>query len=714
MSTTAGPDRESVEAVVAGPGGSVLRVSVARGGAEVSIEAADGAWILRRTDVVPEGPGGRVARPSTLRWDLETGTNEGASWVTATGWSEDLVQAICITVRPGAQWFEVTECLSSSEVRKPLGVTGFQSQWHFAPGGVIGEVFTPNLIPIEGDLVGQHVLRSPVLVAESAGVGVVLAVDVDVLRKARVPAALSLLRASDDEADLVVGLHRQEIREHVFHQERGGAIGPEVQTLWHCYHLGFFPKPQQGTSLAAARKKIWSIARADGASRPLDQTAEEYARQIYPRAIEQLWRETVVDGRRVGAITTNRSYRGDVWFSCWFNPLRGSYGLYHYGGVLGRDDWVAMARATRSLALAAPLSGGFLPTVFVFGEDRWVESHHQGGGPGIFHVMDISWTMYQLLRWHHDLEPDEESVIRARTYASALAAVQRPDGGLPAYIDKEGNPVTSVDRAALIEDLEGRGGDPYVLEMMKSRWSGARFVASAEDATSLLFLATLAAQLPPGHPDLNGVVETARRIATYLAERVVPSAKWSDFEVYFSCSPKTLDFYDHRSGQWPQNTLCMQHAAAGFLSLYEVTGQRSYLLLAGRVMDRMSLYQQVWDPPWLSLSAFGGYGVMNTDGEWNDARQAQFAETHLEFGRVTEEQEHIDRAVAAARAAFTTIFLPVSAPRYSGWWRSPQGMAAENHGHGGWDQLNGVSGFDWGSGSALATAAYFERQRAPL
>ena len=158
----------------------------------------------------------------------------------------------------------------------------------------------------------------------------------------------------------------------------------------------------------------------------------------------------------------------------------------------------------------------------------------------------------------------------------------------------------------------------------------------------------------------------------------------------------------------------MQHAAAGFLSLYEVTGERDYLVFAGRVMDRLSLYQQVWDPPWLSLNAFGGYGVMNTDGEWNDARQAQFAETHLDFGRVTEEQEHIDRAIAAARAAFTTIFLPVSAPKYSGWWRSPPGMAAENHGHGGWDQLNGVSGFDWGSGSALATAAYFDRQKVRL
>ena len=34
------------------------------------------------------------------------------------------------------------------------------------------------------------------------------------------------------------------------------------------------------------------------------------------------------------------------------------------------------------------------------------------------------------------------------------------------------------------------------------------------------------------------------------------------------------------------------------------------------------------EPTVARASAFGGYGVMNTDGEWNDARQAQFAETH--------------------------------------------------------------------------------------
>jgi hypothetical protein len=270
--------------------------------------------------------------------------------------------------------------------------------------------------------------------------------------------------------------------------------------------------------------------------------------------------------------------------------------------------------------------------------------------------------------------------------------------------------VTGVDRAALLADLEGGAGDPYVPDMLGSRWAEGRFVKSAEDAASLLFLATLARLLPAGDGEREAVLGAARGVARYLAEQVVPSARWTDFEVYFSCSPKSLDFYDHRSGQWPQNTLCMHHAAAGLLELYEVTGEREYLDLAGRAMDRLSLYQQVWEPPWLGLSAFGGYGVMNTDGEWNDARQAQFAETHLAFARVTGEAQHAERAMAAARAAFTTVFLPVSASRYTGWWRSPRGMAAENHGHGGWDQQNGVSGFDWGSGSALATAAYFERR----
>jgi hypothetical protein len=700
-----------LQAAALGSEGMALRVGLGDGEPEIWLGAVDGDWVLRRTGVISQPVDRDSDGPAALSWSLEMAESEHGSSVTAIGWSAELVKAICLTLRPAGGWVEVTECLSSSEGGRPLTVEAFESRWHFTTTGVVREVFTPSLVPENGDLVGQHMLRAPVLVAESADTGVVLAVDIDLLRKCHgIPAGLSLLRDSDNEVDLIVGLRAQEVRGHVFHKERRVTGHLDGDTISHRYHIGLFPSPEHGASLKAARRKIWSIGQWGRAMGTLEPSAYEYARRIYPGVLDRLWRETVLGERRVGAITTNRSYDGDVWFSCWFNPLRSSYGLYHYGMAAAQEDWVEMARATRSLALSAPARSGFFPTVFEFGKDRWVDSHHQGGGPGIFHLMDMSWSMYQLVQWHRELEPDEESIARALSYAAALARVQRPDGGLPAYVDGADNPVTAVDRSVLIRDLEGGGGDPYVLDMVRSRWDEARFVESAEDGTSLLFLATLATVLPRGDKEVAGVLDAGRRIASYLAERVVPVAKWSDFEVYFSCSPKSLDFYDRRSGQWPQNTLCMQHAAAGLLSLYELTGDKEYLACAGRAMDRLSLYQQVWSPPWLGLDAFGGYGVMNTDGEWNDARQAQFAETHLEFARVTEEAEHAERAIAAARAAFTTIFLPASASRYSGWWRSPQGMAAENHGHGGWDQLNGVSGFDWGSGSALATAAHFERQ----
>lgn len=55
--------------------------------------------------------------------------------------------------------------------------------------------------------------------------------------------------------------------------------------------------------------------------------------------------ETHLDGVRVGAIANNRSHHGDVWFSCWFNALRASYGPFHYGQLLARDDWVGKAGA---------------------------------------------------------------------------------------------------------------------------------------------------------------------------------------------------------------------------------------------------------------------------------------------------------------------------------------------------------------------------------
>jgi hypothetical protein len=327
----------------------------------------------------------------------------------------------------------------------------------------------------------------------------------------------------------------------------------------------------------------------------------------------------------------------------------------------------------------------------------------------------MSWTAWQLLRWHRDLVPDQRTLAFVHSYARGLLDLQRADGGLPAYVDSRTRaPVVRVDRQALLVDLAAHpGGDPYVPSMLANHWVQERFERSAEDGASLLLLADLCRALPEDDPERPRFVAAAIRLAAAIEAWVYPEARWIDAEVYFSCSPKPLDFYDARSGQWPQNTLCMHLTAAGLLALHGLTGQVQHLALARRALDRLSLYQQVWDPPFLHFRGVGGYGVMNTDGEWSDARQAQFADTHLDFYRATGEQEQLERAQAACRAGFVTWYLAANAAVYpTGWCQQPFAMAAENHAHGGADHLCGVSGFDWGVGSALASAAYLRRHGA--
>jgi hypothetical protein len=368
---------------------------------------------------------------------------------------------------------------------------------------------------------------------------------------------------------------------------------------------------------------------------------------------------------------------------------------------------------TRDLVLQAPQDQGLFPTVFVFSDPpRWVHSHHQGGGPGIYHLFDMSWTAYQLLRWHQYCTPDQKILAFCKRYSDGIMALQEPGGGMPSYVDAVTfSPVQQAHHQALLQDLAKHpGGDSYIPYMLEHHWPQDRFQVTAESSASLLFLAELCHVWPSDDPYKITALSAALKTAEYLEKEILPTSKWLDFEVFYSCSPKPLTFYDHRSGQWPQNTLCLHMAAAGFLRLYECTKNQRHLDLAIHALSHLCLYQQVWDPPFLNFYGFGGFGVMNTDGEWNDARQAQCADTLLDFYRITGENEFKERALAACQAGLITLFEPVNHRVYpTGWWRQPVAQAAENHGHGGRDSLCGVSGFDWGSGSALATAAYFRK-----
>jgi len=54
-----------------------------------------------------------------------------------------------------------------------------------------------------------------------------------------------------------------------------------------------------------------------------------------------------------------------------------------------------------------------------------------------------------------------------------------------------------------------------------------------------------------------------------------------------------------------------------------------------KCLDDLLWSQQVWNPPFLSINAFGGFASMNSDAEWNDARQGIIAPVLMDCYGIT-------------------------------------------------------------------------------
>jgi hypothetical protein len=213
-------------------------------------------------------------------------------------------------------------------------------------------------------------------------------------------------------------------------------------------------------------------------------------------------------------------------------------------------------------------------------------------------------------------------------------------------------------------------------------------------------------------PDAETKARSAvRKSLEFLEKEILAKLRFQDFEVFFSCAPNPLNHFDSTTWLYPNNTLSTQWCAEAFLKGYLIFNKKPYLEEGEYCLNILSLYQQVWCPPFIDFYAFGGFGAQNTDAEWSDARQAQFSETYLNYFLVTRNPEYLQRSIAACRASFALMAIPenknICPQNYRG---SPfngefQGGMAENFGHSGYNERSGQSGFHWGTGSALTTAA---------
>jgi hypothetical protein len=575
--------------------------------------------------------------------------------------------------------------------RKGARLQSLWSTYSFAPDGKrysdykpLDFVFTPQLRPAPEYMISDHTFRSPALMMQKGGCFAALVPVLENLdgkgRLIRTAGDLQVQTA--DRPFFSLGLENWIPEPYQLHNTHVFCVAPDslaavvpqdtVVTLKFLLFLRADAPDREGFHEVV--RYHWASSGAKYMQREVGPQAEPFASYIHKawyQFLPQIALDAEYQGRPITLLRqarlawSNKLPKGadnDSWFNVWFSALRTAYGMYLHGNAVGDQNLMREAGNVLNLALLAPQNGGIAPTIFYLDSagGHWIAdqdwgSINKGQDLQMFHN---AWTCYWLLKWM-DLVPDRRvEILRyTKAFAEFLVRNQHPNGVIPSWYD----PVTLKP-----------------VEVFRDE--------NAETAGAALFLASYYA-----HTKESKYLQVAERAMGYIFTEILPQRKWFDFETFFSCSRKPLDFYDSYTQQHPQNTLSMHQAAEACYELYQLTKEKEYKQHGIEIMDYLCLYQQVWSPQWLSCELFGGFGVQNTDAEWSDSRQGYFAVTLMKYYDLTGEKEYFERGVAALRAMFS-LFESKDSPR-----------TAENYGHSGYNRTSGVTGIHWGTGSSVVS-----------
>lgn len=298
-----------------------------------------------------------------------------------------------------------------------------------------------------------------------------------------------------------------------------------------------------------------------------------------------------------------------------------------------------------------------------------------------YHILDMSWTALLMLRWYDELEKDARLLAYAEDYAMALLGIQYENGFFPGWLD------------------------------LKTMQPMNHLNASPETSLSVTFLLKLY--------ELTHKEEykrTAFRAMNAVIHEIIPVGKWEDFETYWSCSRYGSDNLVGkkvlRNNMHKQNNFSMFWTAEALLECYRLTSNKEYLDYGQRTLDELLMTQASWQPPYMYVNVLGGFGVLNADGEWNDSRESLFSELIIQYGKLLDKPEYIERGYAALKASFVMMYCTENPQTKQQWEKvhpffasEDYGFMMENYGHGGrtnpaGEGMGEFTIYDWGNGAA--------------
>lgn len=584
-------------------------------------------------------------------------------------------------------------------------------------GGKPDSTFLPGLRMKDENVCGDHFFRAPAAVVQKGSLAALLLPDVNVLANNRPMETVLDLDAKNgvcDAALLTYGFCAHRLSGHVNFATDSSMIRNVPGKLHLAADLILDAQAQPFAAYEQASDFTWKKYGHGYLDlvKPQMMPFAEYAKVCYTAAFDEHyganklgWFDVTIDGQKCGGVPSGWGYaEGWVSWQCWFNQIRSAWGIRWWGKKLNNPDWVDKADKMLNLALAAPMDRGACPTTYRSREKQWVGCLVAPDPRCYYDLTNMAWKGIWLLRFlqFEDCPRRRDIIAQCTAMADLMVSKQNADGSIPTWLDRDLNVVPILDHSA-------QTGLP------------AWFLTECHP----LYLMNSGSH----------VSRAAGLAAKFLMSEVVDQQRYYDFETFFSCSPKTClqrngkidDFqmYDPHSLSPPENTLSMQWAAE---ALFAIAGNRRdpepsrpgdnfpdpgtkpsvFRANAMKALDIMALYQNVWPISYRRVAyTYGGFGVQNSDGEYNDARQAQFGCTMADFGARLGRQDLFERGVAATRATLTLINHPLHAeygiypnPNY------PLGIEPENDGHGGTDEQDGRSGFDWGEGSGLTSMAW--------
>lgn len=589
-------------------------------------------------------------------------------------------------------------------------------QIELKPGFDANDYWIFHLTPEEGNIAEQHVFRTPAVIARGKEHTLILLPDIEICDQQAVRSYMDMDKPGHS---MMFGMSNSFVESHVIYRKASGATYPAGTTTLAFWLMTYAER------LENPFRPVLDFYWSRYGSRDYRQCFGDkgdlspYVRHTYRWAFESwknvVWQEFELDGIHVGAptfiVVTRQSpnFKGvhrerefrSIWNQAWFCSLRGASGLFRHARRNNRDDYMELARKTKELALAFPQRDGLFESVIAtemesFEADGETYNRSRGWSTWYFgnsnrnpfaytvagsprHILDMSFTAWYMLIWYRDLERDERLAEYARAYAERLLRLQDDDGYFPGWLDGKDQSMGVLDN-------------------------------SPESAMSAAFLVAC-------HNTFGDVryLKAAERAMRAIVREIVPAGRYEDFETYWSCSRFWSDQVGEqirRNGMHKQGNLSMYYIALALLELHEATDEAAWLEHGCRVLDELLMTQSSYQPRSIQPPVVGGFGVLNADGELNDARQSLFAELIYRYGEKTNNSEYRERALAALRVSFSMMYCPENPVLKKQWeivwpFLGPEdyGFTMENYGHSGCIDAQGTgigefTIYDWGNGAA--------------